>query len=129
MTTATLDNRLIDNQAPRTVADVTPRRRRRSKRLRKLRREISGHGDRRNRPTALRPDPFRSRQLQTRPIPDRPETFRALDQLSFAALSKSHDERPATGHKFREISITLGLYRWKGEPAMKSPESFIEELA
>jgi len=30
------------------------------------------------------------------------------------AVSKSHDERPATGHKFREISITLDLYRWKG---------------
>ena len=45
------------------------------------------------------------------------------------AVSNSHDERPATGHKFREISITLDLYRWKGEPAMKSPESVIEELA
>jgi hypothetical protein len=56
-------------------------------------------------------------------------TFRALDQLGYAALSKSNDEHPATGYKFREISITFDLYRWKGEPAMKSPESIIEELA
>jgi hypothetical protein len=55
-------------------------------------------------------------------------TFRALDQLGYAALSKSHDEHPATGHKFREISITLDLNRWKGDPAMKSPESIIGEL-
>jgi Polysaccharide deacetylase len=57
------------------------------------------------------------------------ETFRALDQLGFAALSKSHDKHPATGYGFREISITFDLYRWKGEPAMKSPESIAEGLA
>src|SRR5262245_2535828 len=56
------------------------------------------------------------------------ETFRALDQLGFAALSKSHDGRPATGYKFREISITFDLYRWNGGPAMQSPESIVEEL-
>lgn len=56
------------------------------------------------------------------------ETFRALDQLGFAALSKSHDGHPATGYKFREISITFDPCRWKGDPAMKSPESIIEEL-
>ena len=55
-------------------------------------------------------------------------TFRALDLLGYAALSKSNDEHPATGYKFREISITFDLYRWKGEPAMKSSESIIEEL-
>lgn len=56
------------------------------------------------------------------------ETFRALDQLGFAALSKIRGRQPIVGHKFREISITFDPYRWKGEPAMKSPESIIEEL-
>ncbi len=56
------------------------------------------------------------------------DTFRALDELGFAALSKDRGEQPVAGYKFREISITFDLYRWKGEPAMKSPEHVFEEL-
>jgi peptidoglycan/xylan/chitin deacetylase (PgdA/CDA1 family) len=56
------------------------------------------------------------------------ETFRALDQLGYAALSKSRGKQPVPGYKFREISITLDLYRWEGEPAMKSPEVIVDEL-
>jgi hypothetical protein len=55
-------------------------------------------------------------------------TYRALDQLGFAALSKDRGKRPVSGHQFREISITLDVYRWKGEPAMKSPENIFGEL-
>ena len=55
-------------------------------------------------------------------------TFRALDQLGFAALSKDRGKQAIAEYKFREISITLDLYRWKGEPAMKSPEQIVSEL-
>lgn len=56
------------------------------------------------------------------------DTFRALDELGFAALSKDQGNQPVAGYRFREISITLDLYRWKGEPAMKSPEHIVDEL-
>jgi hypothetical protein len=55
-------------------------------------------------------------------------TFRALDELGFAALSKDRSGQLVTGYRFREISITFDLYRWKGEPAMKSPEHVFDEL-
>jgi hypothetical protein len=56
------------------------------------------------------------------------DTFRALDYLGFEAISKARGKQPLTGYKFREISITLDLYRWQGRPTMKSPEKFISEL-
>ncbi|MGE0885457.1 MAG: hypothetical protein AB7P14_18065 [Blastocatellales bacterium] len=55
-------------------------------------------------------------------------TYRGLDQLGFVALSKDRGKQPVTGCGFREISITLDLYRWNGGPAMKSPENILDEL-
>lgn len=57
------------------------------------------------------------------------ETHHVLDQLDFEGLSKDSSKPPITGYKFREISITLDLYSWKIEPAMKLPESIFSELA
>ncbi len=57
------------------------------------------------------------------------ETYRTLDQLGFEALSIDNGKPPISGYGFREISVTFDLYRWKGEPAMKSPESVFSELA
>lgn len=55
-------------------------------------------------------------------------THRALDQLGFQALSKLNNEPPVTGYGFREISVTLDLFRWKGGAAMKTPAEFVAEL-
>ncbi|MCI0387507.1 MAG: hypothetical protein MOB07_01880 [Acidobacteria bacterium] len=56
------------------------------------------------------------------------ETFLALDQLEFQGLSKIRDRMPVTGYRFREISVTLDLYRWKSSVVMKTPEEFVGEL-
>lgn len=56
------------------------------------------------------------------------ETHRALDQLGFNILSKLNSEPPVTGHCFREISVTLDLFRWKGGATMKAPQEFVAEL-
>jgi len=56
-------------------------------------------------------------------------THRALDQLGFNVLSKLNNESPVTGFRFREISVTLDLFRWKGGAAMKAPQEFVVELS
>ncbi|MFN0111681.1 MAG: DUF2334 domain-containing protein [Blastocatellia bacterium] len=56
-------------------------------------------------------------------------THRVLDQLSFQILSKLNNEPPVTGLRFREISVTLDLFRWKGGVAMKAPQEFVGELS
>lgn len=56
------------------------------------------------------------------------DTFRALDELGFAALSKDQGDQPVAGYGFREISISLDVFRWKGEPAMKPAEDILDEL-
>lgn len=56
------------------------------------------------------------------------DTFAALDYLGFKALSKIRGEREVTGYSFRELSVTLDLFRWKGSVSMKSPEELIGEL-
>jgi peptidoglycan/xylan/chitin deacetylase (PgdA/CDA1 family) len=56
-------------------------------------------------------------------------TREALHALGFAVLSQDGGHTRATGYQFREISISIDLHRWKGEPAMKSPESFLAEAA
>jgi hypothetical protein len=56
------------------------------------------------------------------------ETFRALDRLGFQALSRFRGDAPAGGYNFREVSVTLDLYRWQGGAAMKSPNELLDEL-
>ncbi len=55
-------------------------------------------------------------------------TYQALDQLGFRALSKLRSKKPVVGYGFRELSVTLDLFRWKGGAEMKIPEEFIGEL-
>jgi peptidoglycan/xylan/chitin deacetylase (PgdA/CDA1 family) len=56
------------------------------------------------------------------------DTFRALDQLGFEALSKKRGKEPVVGYSFREISVTLDLYRWKNSVEMKAPDELVNEL-
>lgn len=56
------------------------------------------------------------------------DTLRALDQLGFQVFSADRNGQARDGCHFREISVTLDLYRWKGGVAMKSPEEIIEAL-
>lgn len=55
-------------------------------------------------------------------------TYEALDQLGFLVLSKKQGECPVSGYRFREISITLDLYRWKGAVALRPLEEIIGDL-
>ena len=56
------------------------------------------------------------------------ETFRALEQLGFRALSKFHGDSPASTYNIREVSVTLDLYRWQGGAMMKPPNELVDEL-
>jgi hypothetical protein len=56
------------------------------------------------------------------------DTFRALDQLGFEALSKKRGMEPVTGYSFREISVTLDLYHWKDGVQVKTPPELVNEL-
>lgn len=56
------------------------------------------------------------------------ETHRAIDQLGFRALSAKQGDFVVTGYRFKEISITLDLYRWKGGARLKSPEEIVDDL-
>lgn len=55
-------------------------------------------------------------------------TFAALDQLEFKVLSKDWDQQPVKGYCFQEISTTLDLFRWHGDPALKPPTEIIKTL-
>jgi len=57
-------------------------------------------------------------------------TFAALDELGFAVLSRDRDpedpdSRDVTTHHFREIPITLDLFRWRDGARLKSPDEII----
>ncbi len=56
------------------------------------------------------------------------ETHRALDQLGFAAISKLRGKQSVSGYNFRELSVTLDIFRWKDGATMKPAEELIEEL-
>ncbi|MGH9767109.1 MAG: hypothetical protein ACREAB_06700 [Blastocatellia bacterium] len=56
------------------------------------------------------------------------DTYRALDQLGFRALSAKQGNSVVTGYRFREISITLDLYRWQGGARMKPSEEIVGDL-
>jgi predicted deacetylase len=47
------------------------------------------------------------------------DTYRALDQLGFRALSQLQGKQPVAGYNFRELSVRLDLFRWKGGAVMK----------
>ncbi len=55
-------------------------------------------------------------------------TLRVLDDLGFQALSKDRGGRPLTGYRFREISVSLDLYRWKGGAILRPPLEIVRDL-
>lgn len=57
-----------------------------------------------------------------------PDTYKALDDVGILVLSKDHAAQPITGYRFRELSTTLDLYRWKDGPAMKTPDEIVTVL-
>jgi hypothetical protein len=56
------------------------------------------------------------------------ETFQVLDALDFHVLSKDTGRQTVSGYHFREISVTLDFYRWKGGATLKAPEDIIAQL-
>ncbi len=56
------------------------------------------------------------------------DTLKILDQLRFLVLSKYRNGHSLAGHSFREISVTLDLYRWKGGVTLKTPEEILTQL-
>jgi peptidoglycan/xylan/chitin deacetylase (PgdA/CDA1 family) len=56
------------------------------------------------------------------------DTYRALDQLGFHALSAKQGNAVVTGYRFKEISVTLDLYRWRGGASLKPSEEIFGEL-
>ena len=56
------------------------------------------------------------------------DTYRALDHLGFRALSAKQGDSVVTGYRFKEISITLDLYRWKGGACMKPSNEIVDDL-
>ncbi len=56
------------------------------------------------------------------------DTYRALDQLGFRALSAKRRSPVVTGYRFKDISITLDLYRWRGGACLKPSKEIIDDL-
>ena len=56
------------------------------------------------------------------------DTLRVLDRLGFRVLSRHKSEAGATGYSFREIPVTLDLYRWKGGVTMAPKEEILRDL-
>jgi len=56
------------------------------------------------------------------------DTYRALDQLGFRALSMKQRNSVVTGYRFKEISITLDLYRWRGGACLKPSKEIVDDL-
>jgi len=56
------------------------------------------------------------------------DTFGVLDELGFVVFSKDQGKESVQGHHFQEISTTLDLYRWKGEPTLQPPDVLINTL-
>ncbi|MGI9305119.1 MAG: glycosyltransferase [Gammaproteobacteria bacterium] len=57
------------------------------------------------------------------------DTLKALDELGFAVFSKDRGKEPVTGYGFREISITLDLFTWKGAVRLRPAQETAAELA
>ncbi len=56
------------------------------------------------------------------------DTYRALDQLGFRVLSAKRGNSVVTGYRFKEISVTLDLYRWQGGVCLKPSEEIVDDL-
>lgn len=56
------------------------------------------------------------------------DTFRALQALGFVGFSGLRNGPALSGYALHDLSVTLDLYRWKAEAAMKAPARFVEEL-
>ncbi|MGH9832082.1 MAG: DUF2334 domain-containing protein [Blastocatellia bacterium] len=56
------------------------------------------------------------------------DTYRALDQLGFHALSAKQGSAVVTGYRFKEISITLDLFNWRGGASLKPAEEIVDDL-
>jgi hypothetical protein len=56
------------------------------------------------------------------------DTYRALDQLGFRALSAKRGSSVVAGYRFKEISITLDLFNWQGGANLKPAEEIVDEL-
>jgi len=54
--------------------------------------------------------------------------YRALDQLGFRALSAKQGNSVVTGYRFKEVSITLDLFNWRGGASLKPAEEIIDDL-
>ncbi len=56
------------------------------------------------------------------------DTYCVLDQLGFRALSVKQGSSVVTGYRFKEISITLDLFSWRGGASLKPAEEIVDEL-
>ncbi|MGE0128825.1 MAG: DUF2334 domain-containing protein [Blastocatellales bacterium] len=56
------------------------------------------------------------------------DTYRAIDQLGFRALSAKQGNSVVTGYRFKEISITLDLFNWRGGASLKPAEEIVDDL-
>lgn len=56
------------------------------------------------------------------------DTYRALDQLGFRALSAKQGSSVVTGYRFKEISITLDLFNWRGGASLRPADEIVDEL-
>ena len=54
--------------------------------------------------------------------------LQAIDQLGFRVFSAKQGNSVATGYGFKEVSITLDLYRWRGGASLKPVKEIIDEL-
>jgi peptidoglycan/xylan/chitin deacetylase (PgdA/CDA1 family) len=58
-----------------------------------------------------------------------PPTYQALEQRGFRVLSQLHnDSSPRAGFSFREISVTLDLFRWKDGTRLRPQEELWQAI-
>lgn len=56
-------------------------------------------------------------------------TCQALDQLGFRVLSRDRAAALCTGVRFRELPITLDLFRWRGGAQLRPAAELVNELS
>lgn len=55
-------------------------------------------------------------------------TFQVLDDLSFPVLSKDKGDVPVMGYRFREVSTSIDILRWKGGVTLKPDREIVTGL-